>query len=277
MLRVGSCTVLYNPKEDVIANIASYAGDVDIAVVIDNSDKKNDVCALLQSSKNLHYIDLGGNQGIAKALNVGIDYLYSQGCELALTMDQDSVFPQKHYSQILKLVGDAIFRYSIIGLNLNKPIDEQDNSISDVSNIITSGNFVKISDFYKVGKFNEELFIDYVDMDFCERLLKQHCGQLGCLNGYSLKHTIGNPIWVNIFGRRIGTMNHSPIRYYYRYRNMFYLSRRDWNYYKPLFKIEVFRNIPKMLLFEKHRIAKLKMIFKGKHDARKCKLGKYCC
>ena len=276
MLRVGSCTVLYNPKEDVLSNIASYSSNVDVAVVVDNSDKKNDVCEILRNNPNLHYIDLEGNQGIAKALNVGIDYLHSLGCDLALTMDQDSVFPQEYYSKIIKLVGESISCYSIIGLNLNKPIDENDDSITNVSDIITSGNFVKISDFYKVGKFKEELFIDYVDMDFCERLLTQHCGQLGCLNGYSLKHTIGNPIWVNIFGRRKGSMNHPPIRYYYRYRNLFYLSRRDWNYYKPLFKIEVFRNIPKMLLFEKKKFAKLKMIIKGIHDARKSKLGKYC-
>lgn len=29
---------------------------------------------------------------------------------------------------------------------------------------ITSGNFVNISDFYLVGKMNESLFIDYVDL-----------------------------------------------------------------------------------------------------------------
>ena len=96
MLRVGSCTVLYNPKEDVLSNIASYSSNVDVAVVVDNSDKKNDVCEILRNNPNLHYIDLEGNQGIAKALNVGIDYLHSLGCDLALTMDQDSVFPQEY-------------------------------------------------------------------------------------------------------------------------------------------------------------------------------------
>lgn len=274
MLKVGSVTVLYNPSEDVISNIASYSHDCDISVVVDNSDIKNEICSLLQSNPNIQYIDLHGNQGIAKALNVGIKYLESQGCDIALTMDQDSVFPQEYFGNIKRIVENNISDYSIIGLNLNKPVDISDESIVNVTMIVTSGNFLKISDFLKVGGFNEDLFIDYVDFDIDHRLIIEG-GQIGYLKGYSLKHTVGNPIRMRILGRNLTSMNHSPIRYYYRYRNLFYLAKMDWRFFKATFYGEIFKNIPKMILMEKQKKTKLKMIIRGISDARKGKLGKY--
>lgn len=41
MVKIGSCTVIYNPNEEVISNIERYCNHVDVAVVVDNSDKKN--------------------------------------------------------------------------------------------------------------------------------------------------------------------------------------------------------------------------------------------
>ena len=275
MLKIGSCTVLYNPNKEVISNIASYSNDVDISVVVDNSDKKNEICDLLRLNPNVHYIDMGGNMGIAKALNVGIDYLNSNECDFALTMDQDSIFPQKYYNNIKTLVEKNSSDYSIIGLNYNKTIDDTDDTIVDVKSIITSGSFVKISDFYKVGKFKEDLFIDYVDHEYCRRINIYMGGGIGYLRGYSITHTIGNPIQKRILGINITSMNHTPIRYYYRYRNMFYLTRIDWNYYKKFFILEMFKYLPKMLLFEKQKLAKIKMVMRGLNDARKNKLGKF--
>lgn len=276
MLKVGSVTVLYNPKEDVISNIASYSDNVDFAVVVDNSDKKNEICNSLLNNPEIHYIDLCGNQGIAKALNVGISYLISKGCDLALTMDQDSLFPKEYYENILTIVEKNYSDYSIIGLNLNEPLDIKDESIVDVPTIITSGNFLKISDFLEVGGFNEDLFIDSVDFDYDERIESAGRGRIGYLKGYSLKHTIGNSIYVRFLGRTLCSMNHSPIRYYYRSRNLFYLSKSNKRFYKPFLRVMIVIEIPKMLLFEKQRFSKLRMIIKGRIDAEKGKLGKFC-
>ena len=104
MFTVGSCTVLYNPNESVLTNLNSYLNCVDVSVVVDNSDTKNEISQLLKNDPNFIYIDMDGNKGIAAALNKGIEYLNSKNIDFALTMDQDSLFPTKYYPNILKLV-----------------------------------------------------------------------------------------------------------------------------------------------------------------------------
>ena len=73
MFTVGSCTVLYNPNESVLTNLNSYSNCVDVSVVVDNSDTKNEISQSLKNDPNFIYIDMDGNKGIAAALNKGIE------------------------------------------------------------------------------------------------------------------------------------------------------------------------------------------------------------
>ena len=164
MFTVGSCTVLYNPNESVLTNLNSYSNCVDVSVVVDNSDTKNEISQSLKNDPNFIYIDMDGNKGIAAALNKGIEYLNSKNIDFALTMDQDSLFPTKYYPNILKLVNKYKTDYSVIGLNFNQDNGGLDEII-EVPYWITSGNFVNTSYFISVGVFINVLFIDYVDFD----------------------------------------------------------------------------------------------------------------
>ena len=168
MYRIGSCTVIYDPDESVISNIESYSKYMDLCVVVDNSPEKNAVSKYFESNSSYIYINMHGNQGIAAAINAGIAYLHLKNIEVALTMDQDSVFPTDKYSEIICLIEKYMDTYSLIGLNVNEV--DASKEIVEVPYWITSGNFVKISDFNRVGKMNEDLFIDYVDIVFHIRL-----------------------------------------------------------------------------------------------------------
>ena len=53
----------------------------------------------LKNDPNFIYIDMHGNQGIATALNTGIEYLNSKSMDFVLTMDQGSLFPTKELSE----------------------------------------------------------------------------------------------------------------------------------------------------------------------------------
>ena len=77
MLKIGSCTVLYNPDNIVISNVSTYSEWVDVCVVVDNSDNKNEISKYFENNSSYIYIDMHGNQGIAAALNAGIEYLHS--------------------------------------------------------------------------------------------------------------------------------------------------------------------------------------------------------
>lgn len=274
MFTVGSCTVLYNPNESVLTNLNSYSNCVDVSVVVDNSDTKNEISQSLKNNSNFIYIDMDGNKGIAAALNKGIEYLNSKNIDFALTMDQDSLFPTKYYPNILKLVNKYKMDYSVIGLNFN-----QDNvgldKIIEVPYWITSGNFVNISDFMSVGGFMNELFIDYVDFELGYKF-KKNGFKICYLKDFSLKHTIGNPIEIHLFGKTYYAMNHSPIRYYYRYRNAYYLYHFvDRQFFKKEYYKEMIVNTLKMLIYEKNQKVKFSMIRKGIQDAKCKKMGKF--
>lgn len=274
MFTVGSCTVLYNPNESVLTNLNSYSNCVDVSVVVDNSDTKNEISQSLKNDPNFIYIDMDGNKGIAAALNKGIEYLNSKNIDFALTMDQDSLFPTKYYPNILKLVNKYKTDYSVIGLNFNQDNGGLDEII-EVPYWITSGNFVNISDFMSVGGFMNELFIDYVDFELGYKFKKN--GFKTCyLKDFSLKHTIGNPIEIHLFGKTYYAMNHSPIRYYYRYRNAYYLYHFvDRQFFKKEYYKEMIVNTLKMLIYEKNQKVKFSMIRKGIQDAKCKKMGKF--
>ena len=163
MLKIGSCTVLYNPDSSVISNIETYSSLCDVCVVVDNSDSINEFSKYFEDNPSFVYISMHGNQGIAAAINAGVEYLHLKGMDFVLTMDQDSQFPTKDFEKIYSLIEKYKDEYSLIGLDVNKVSDDQE--IKDVPYWITSGNFVNIRDFYKVGRMNESLFIDYVDFD----------------------------------------------------------------------------------------------------------------
>lgn len=274
MFTVGSCTILYNPNESVLTNLNSYSNCVDVSVVVDNSDTKNEISQSLKNDPNFIYIDMDGNKGIAAALNKGIEYLNSKNIDFALTMDQDSLFPTKYYPNILKLVNKYKTDYSVIGLNFNQDNGGLDEII-EVPYWITSGNFVNISDFMSVGGFMNELFIDYVDFELGYKF-KKNGFKICYLKDFSLKHTIGNPIEIHLFGKTYYAMNHSPIRYYYRYRNAYYLYHFvDRQFFKKEYYKEMIVNTLKMLIYEKNQKVKFSMIRKGIQDAKCKKMGKF--
>lgn len=273
MLKIGSCTVLFNPDRDVISNVETYKDLMDVCVVVDNSENKNEVSKYFEEDSSYIYIDMHGNQGIAAALNAGIEYLHSVNMDMALTMDQDSLFPTSDYSSIYQLIEKYQDEYSLIGLDVNK-VDPSKEIVS-VPYWITSGNFVNISDFYLAGKMNESLFIDYVDFDLGYRFKKAHL-KIGYLSGYCITHTIGNPIPIHVLNKTFYALNHSPIRYYYRYRNAYYLYHYvDREFFKKEYRREMFGSLIKMFIFEKKRNEKIKMIKKGLSDAKKKRLGKF--
>lgn len=273
-MRICGIVVLYNPSFDVIENILTYEEVLNKLYVCDNSDKKNtELLNNLSSFDNVEVIDLKGNKGIAKALKVGMDCAVRDDFDFCLTMDQDSKFPTEQIGKVLEYLNiDNINQYGIIGLNFNSQSYEK--GLIETKTWLTSGNFINISNYKKISGFNEELFIDYVDFELNEQFAKIG-KKTAFINEISLKHTIGNPIRKRMLFLKFTCMNHSPIRYYYRYRNSLYLYKCNKKFYKKKYKHDLYIETLKMILFEKNKIQKIKMIKKGRKDAKKGILGKY--
>ncbi len=282
MPKVAAVVILYYPEPSVLENINSYIDQVDKLFVVDNSDNVNDT--LKEKIQNLHkseYISNQTNIGIAAALNIGIKKANDGGFEYLLTMDQDSEAPPSMVSNLMKCF-TLDSKIAIVSPVLHHPKGRNvtyrvDNPCEQVITVWTSGNLVKLDSINSIGGFKEELFIDYVDHEFCLRL-KQLGFKVYVCNNTILKHNLGKIEEVNLIFRKVYPTNHSALRLYYRARNRFYVKQTYKDVSPEFFKQDnkdFWKSFIKVILFEKNKFDKVKFFLKGYRDFKKNIFGKY--
>lgn len=282
MPKIAAVVVLYYPELSVLENINSYIDQVDKLFAVDNSDKVNDT--LKEKIQNLHkseYISNQTNIGIAAALNIGIKKANDGGFEYLLTMDQDSEAPPSMISKLMecfaidnKIAIVSPFLHHPKGRNVAYTIDKP---CEQVVTVWTSGNLIKLNIIKSIGGFKEELFIDYVDHEFCLRLNQMGFKVYVCKNTI-LKHNLGKIEEVNLIFRKVYPTNHSAIRLYYRARNRFYVKQKYKKVSPKFFKQDnkdFWKSFLKVILFEKNKLKKVKYFVKGYLDFKKNIFGKY--
>ncbi len=281
MSKVAAVIVLYNPDSSVLTNIKSFIDQVERVYVVNNSDEIDDSLYLkIKSLKNAVYIYNKGNIGIAAALNVGANKAIEEGFDYLLTMDQDS---EASPSMVINLLG-CFSKDSNIALvspvvlhKIGKPfVQESEKVCEQVYSVWTSGNLIDLNVFNAAGGFNEELFIDYVDHEFCLRLNQMGFKIYKC-NKTHIKHSLGNIEEIKLIFRKVYPTNHSAVRLYYRTRNRFYVKKIYKNVLPEFFKeddIQFWKGFLKAILFEKSKIKKIKFCLMGYIDYRKNKFGK---
>lgn len=270
-MKIYGVVVLYHPFEEVLENINTYINEIDTLYVVDNSDVKNkSLVQELKKNNKIIYINNNGNQGIAHALNVGAKLAIGGGASWLLTMDQDSKFDN---GTLKVLIQNIDLKYGII--SPAHFINERENIDALFYNNITmtSGNLLNLKLYQSVGPFDEELFIDCVDTEYCLRLYEKNI-KIKRVNEVVLNHNLGD-IQKKLF---FSVTNHNYIRRYYISRNRFYV----WNKYKKIFpeyikfeKTLSFKEVITILLGEKNKLKNIKMILLGYIDYRKKIFGKF--
>ena len=210
-------------------------------------------------------------KGIAAALRRGLEFAMREGADFCLTMDQDSAFPVERMGEIERWLSmPDIDDYGIIALNYEQ---SGGAGLVVVPTWITSGNFVNVRNYRLIAGFREELFIDSVDHELCHQF---YCigKKVAYIADIPMQHALGNMSYVSLFGRKLSLTNHSPLRYYYRFRNNYVLYREDKAFYRGLYRADRHQLI-KIMLFEKNRREKWRMIRRGIRDAKRGVLGKY--
>ncbi|MBT8385937.1 MAG: glycosyltransferase family 2 protein [Ignavibacteria bacterium] len=277
---IAGLVVLYNPDQNVIENIQSYINKLTMLYVVDNSEVCNiKIAKTIKAFNNSKYIFNGENLGIAKALNIGAEEAIKDGFLFLFTFDQDSKVTPTMIETMLSFLRQN--DYSSIGIlspfqdnkGYKKP---PNNKFTEVSNIATSGNILNLDAYKQVGSFIDELFIDYVDVEYCLRL--NYCGfKVIRLNEAILIHNLGNIVKRRFLFRKVAVTNHSALRLYYKTRNRFYVLRK-YKYKFPLFSIynffRLFMETLKVVCFERERIEKIRMMIKGYSHYKKKKFGK---
>ena len=264
--------VSYNPSIESFKNNLKRIKYSDILIVDNGSKNKVEIESVCKRN-NVKLIKNSRNLGIASALNQIFSYAKKKRYTWVLTLDQDSQIDEtvlKHMkkcknNQAVGIYCPQIYDYIA---NVVWPQTHLENSYTEITRCITSGSLTSVSAWDSIGGFDEYLFIDEVDNDFCYRLRKQGYKIL-LIPHTRMKHKVGKTKVRNFLGIKLFIRNHSAMRKYYITRNRLYLDKK---YYK---KIRI-KTIAKSLLFilktfafENDKLEKLKACGRGFRDAVK--------
>jgi rhamnosyltransferase len=283
-MKISAAVIIYHPDTSFLERIVSYFRYVTTVYVFDNTEGESEVPFKddLLALGNVRYFHDRQNQGIAMRLNQAAALAIQEGFEWLLTMDQDSFFPDNTFGKYLDCI-ETYHNKSVVGSfgiqYLDKNVDPNICSYLEVQHLITSGSVINLDNFQKIGVFDEELFIDKVDHEYCLRTLLKGFKNICCRNVY-LQHSLGK----TTYGRSLKTFKlsprtvHSPARMYYIIRNYFHLRSK---FKQPQFadslnemKEELWIRTKNNFLYGTGRLSLIKYLIKGYLDYRKGKMGK---
>lgn len=289
--KVCAIFVSYNPSYNIISNVIALITQVEEVVIVDNASctKSQEYLDYLHDNYKVNVIRNGENMGIATALNIGVKHAINAGYFWITTFDQDSLAPLNFIDTMLDVYESCDYKDKVAIVAptyLNQATGKvfayskkrnHGKLFADVQTTITSGNLVKLDIFSDVGFFNEGFFIDYVDYEFCLRSRKK---KLKIIEVYNLIliHNLGSSSLHNLFGIQLTATNHSPLRRYYKYRNMTIVYRNYllFDFMWVLSDMKHFLVEPiKIILFEQEKMKKIHYIFKGIYHGIKGIKGQY--
>jgi rhamnosyltransferase len=271
--------MLYNPEISMLDNLNSYLCQVDWLFVVDNSEVPNaTVVQRLEAVPGVSYFSNGGNLGVASALNKGAELALAAGYAYLLTMDQDSMARPGMVAALLNCFEDDEFGQRAMAAPLlvanDSALPGGTPHCEEILFAMTSGCLLKLEAYTTSGPFMDDLFVDYVDIEYSMRLCRDGHTLVRSHNAL-LEHRVGHQLPV---AGSFTITTHSPIRMYYKTRNRLLI----WNWYGSIFpgfcwvdRLRIWREIFRLLLFEPDKWEKLKMMVMGIRDFRSGKMGKY--
>lgn len=257
MLKISACTqdysvcgviVTYNPDLVIFSRqLNSFLDEVDHIVIVDNNSNnideiKSQIEFFIKSlGLDIYLITNNNNVGLGRAQNEGIKFAQTLPTTHVLLFDQDSILDSGFVNGLLqserKLVAEGVKVGALGPIYYNEKTGEiypiskyygpfieriipSDKPI-EASFLIASGCLISLDVIKDVGYMNEDLFIDYIDVEWSFRA--KSLGYLVFSSPSSkMKHTIGDER-TSVFGRSISV--HSPLRRYYLYRNSIYMIK----------------------------------------------------
>ena len=198
-----------------------------------------------------------------------------------MTMDQDSKAVPLRVNKLMSFVCDN--RNKHLGIVAARPIFTNETvevgwmpEYEYVDVVISSGNVINLAAYNEIGGFENKLFIDSVDTDFCLslRLFKYKIIQL---NTALFWHRLGECKRKYFLGFiKMTPTFHSAVRRYYITRNRYYLFDKYKYEFRDWVRREKYKNYKEfimILLYEPNKWKKILAIYKGWKDARKGVFG----
>lgn len=274
--------ITYHPDIGLRERIEQIRHQVDKLLIVDNNSATDCITMIQRISADLDVdvIENESNLGVAEALNQGFKYAEHFGGRYAwvLTLDQDTYCYPKLIERLISAYENCPFReeVGIIGTNYQEKTTgrilhhtEANESWEEVKNLPTSGCITSLAAFSEVGDFRRDLFIDYVDTEFCMRLRNKGyrvliSPKIGMIHPLGYYRTSKFHKWLRGSSK---VTSYPPLRHYYWTRNGVKLIwenfSRDisWSINEAYYLF--FRRIITILLFEDKKIIKLRNIALG--------------
>ena len=262
----------YNPDIELLErNIDAVVTQVDKLLVYENcSDNRQDIVDLCER-KAVEIILNDKNYGVAGPLHDGAEYADKNGYDYVFTLDQDSVISDGMVHKLAAILQGNGKIAMVCGTRVNPDFPEPlppEDYCAPINAVITSGALASVKALMAVGNYIPEMFIDAVDVEICYRLRK--FGYEVYTSGVTYLHCIGEPVKCKILFKTFRTLNYSPFRLYYTWRNSHLIFRvyKDDKAIKELKKYIRYMEI-KIMLVEKDKSKKLKAIRRGRKDSKK--------
>ena len=293
---VCAVVVTYCFRSEALAKVlAAISPQVGTVVVVENgSPNAGELEILTADLPNVKCIFLPGNAGIAAAQNKGIQHALDAGFDYVTLFDQDSVPAERMIAMLrqaytalrnagekVAAVGPRLFDprlerflpfYTFAGGHYASISADEGTEFVRTPILISSGLFFHRDVILDAGLMEEGLFIDHVDHEWDFRVQAKQYVLYG-VPAAVLSHEIGGEI-VLVDG--VEFQKHSPVRYYYMFRNSLLLYKRR---YVPLaWKQADFRDrwsLLKLCMDKlRPRRENLRMIGRGLMDGLLGKAGK---
>lgn len=291
VVSIAAVVVTYFPDERFGDRIRLLSQQVDKVIIVDNGDTDDLRSGMLSKCSSIvtDLISSGGNVGVARALNVGIERARSLGANWIATFDQDSEVEVDYRANMMRAwnaLGNAsqigllapVYAYrSIEEASVRRAVRRQHagSSPREVTTVMTSGNLVPCATFDRVGPFREDFVIDYVDHEFCLRCRKAGL-RIFEVPDVALLHKLGRLERVKRGPMSATVTHHDAIRRYFMTRNRICVWK-EYGIRNPLWTaqdmIGSVKELAKIALFESQKKKKYSAILQGMSDAFRGRMG----
>ena len=296
MMKIAAGIVLFNPDVERLEKcLRALLKQVDEIVIFDNVGNFQDF--FTNSEYKITYLTEGRNMGISYALNKIMNLAKSKGFDWVLTMDQDTVIPahmlEEFYQYPLTEYTAIICPQVIDKRRVYMHASENPERYVATDFCITSASCTNLDIWKSIGGFDEKLFIDFVDNDYCKRLRLKGLEIIVC-NRVVIDQQFGNIelkssrqvaffLWLSklLKNKNIAKLTYkkkvSPLRVYFVHRNLIYLNEKFKdsggigyeNFYSHSFCGFLLNFTLPSLVRSNSKILVLKSIIKGLYDGYK--------
>lgn len=272
-------TVFFNPTKFDIESFIKLSSNFKNSFCYLNSDLSKYQFDLLEGVSNICILGSKHNDGLSVAYNKILSKALEIYSEFVLLTDQDSRFDKLILNDFIKNVSlkekenPKVAIFSMMPQSINNKVEinlrNRKNKFVSLKFSINSGSFLRLKAWNEIGGYDEKLFIDKIDTDFCNNLIKNNWEILKS-EDHKFSHSIGHTK-IFLFGL-IKFNSQNEFRHYHSMESRIYILKKfkknnpgkNLIFYIKIFKfiLQVIKHNFLIIFFEDRKLIKLINIFK---------------